>query len=188
MKKVLPIIVLLIFTSCLGTKKVINKEHSLKQTEKVSSKNDSISKTKTEINKEIKDKLIIDVGDSGSDDCNDKIDEILSKLNTSKSSGGNSYKSRYDKETRQLLVDFIVSQTESKQITTDTNSEFVSDKTFEETTKETVKRVIKIIPWWLWIIIAFILRKQIISLISIFFPAIKGIETISDLFTPPTKK
>lgn len=163
MKKIIIVFILVTFTSCLGSKKITEKNNKSVKNEITVSNKDSVSNTNTKINKGVKDKIIIDVASSGSTECDDKIDEILKKLNTSKISGGNSYKSRYDAETRQLLVDFIIAQTEDKEKTLDTNSEFQSEKSLEEKTSENINKVIKVVPWWLWAILIFWFAPQIIE-------------------------
>jgi len=155
MKNILILFILLTVTSCLGTKKTTERNSEIVKTELLQTKKDSISDTKTQVSEAINDKLVIDVGNSGSVECDEKIDEILKKLNTSKSSGGNSYNSRYDAETRQILVDFIIAQTENKETTLDINSEIQSEKSIEEKTSENISKVVKVVPWWLWVILIF---------------------------------
>jgi len=176
---------IILLTGCLGSKSVKERFEKSNSAEITKVEKDSLNDVKTSVNKEIKDNLVIDVGNSGSKECDDKIDEILKRLNTSKTSGSNSYSSRYNEDTRQILIDFIVAQTKDKETTTSVNKEFESEKTFEQETSEKTKKVIKMLPWWVWIIVAFLLRKQIISVIAVFYPPIKGIKTIADLFTPP---
>lgn len=94
---------LLLLTSCSSAKK-LQSENTLLKTE--IQKNDSI-KTVV-ISSEIKDQLITPVVQSNSGNrvldslVNAKVDEILSKLNTQKLSGDNSYSLYYDKLTKQL--------------------------------------------------------------------------------------
>jgi len=176
-------IFILIFclSSCLGTKKTTEKKFQSISTEKVSKSIDSTNNTT--VNKQISDKITVEV--PVSDPIVDaKIDEILRKLNVEKSSGDNKYKIYYDKKLRELRAEFIVGETRNKE--TKTSNEVVSEKAFEQTVTENTKKVIKIIPWYLWLVLIWLTRKIfLIPIISIFIPGIKGINTIQDLLNPP---
>lgn len=175
-------IAFLFLTSCLGTKSVSEKTADTKSVEKTKIKNDSVSSET--VNKGINDQIIVEV--PVSDPAIDaKINEVLRKLNTQKSSGDNSYKLYFDEELRQIRAEFEVAETRNKEVAT--NSQASTEKTFEQTITENTKKVIRMIPWWGWVIIAFLLRKQIIGIIAIFIPQVKGIKTIADLLTPPNK-
>lgn len=114
------ILALLLLTSCNATKKLQNENTTVK-TEL--HKNDSI-KTVV-ISSEIKDQLITPVVQSNSGNrvldslVNAKVDEILSKLNTQKLSGDNSYSLYYDKLTKQL--EFYAKIAQSKNENTSVN-------------------------------------------------------------------
>lgn len=144
---------------CQSAKKVTEIESTSKSIEKSEKVSDSTSNK--QVNGAIKDQITTPVGTTGDAKCDDKIDEILKKLNTSKSSGGNSYKLRYDEETRQLLIDFIIAQTESEQVNTNTSS--VSESTFEEKTDTYISKKIRSIPWWFWVGLIIWFLPQIIE-------------------------
>ena len=177
------LLILLIFTSCLGSKKVTEKESTIKQIEKSEVKKDSSNVTT--VNKAIDDKVTTKVSDSGDEEMNARIDEILRKLNTQKSSGSNNYNLYYDEQLRELRAEFSVGETKDSEIITDKAE--TSEKSYEEQVSENIKKTISIIPWWLWVIAAFVFRKQIIGFIAVFYPPIRGITTVKDLFTPPSK-
>jgi len=127
MKKSITYLVLLItscilFASCSSAKK-IKEENTLLKSE--IQKRDSIKSVV--INQAIDDKLITPVVQSNTGNAvfdslvNAKVDEILSKLNTSKDSGDNSYKLIYDKLTKQLEFYSKIAQTKNEN--TDVKSE-----------------------------------------------------------------
>ncbi|GEC80147.1 hypothetical protein FAQ01_30170 [Flavobacterium aquatile] len=80
------------------------------------------------INQAIDDKLITPVVQSNTGNrkldslVNVKVDEILSKLNTSKNSGDNSYKLIYDKLAKQLEFYSKIAQTKNENSTTKTTN------------------------------------------------------------------
>ena len=108
---------LLLLTSCNATKK-LQSENTTVKTE--IQKNDSI-KTVV-VSREIKDQLITPVVQSNSGNrvldslVNAKVDEILSKLNTQKLSGDNSYSLTYDKLTKQLEFFAKIAQSKNESL------------------------------------------------------------------------
>ena len=120
MKKLAQYIIILIiscfaFTSCSSAKK-LKQENTLLKSE--IQKRDSIKNTV--INKAIDDKLITPIVQSQTGNAvfdslvNVKVDEILSKLNTSKNSGDNGYKLIYDKLKKQLEFYAQIAQTKNE--------------------------------------------------------------------------
>ena len=120
MKKSITYLILLIFsfvllTSCSSAKK-IKEENTILKSE--IQKRDSIKSVV--INQAINDKLITPIAQSNTGNTvfdslvNAKVDEILSKLNTSKDSGDNSYKLIYDKLTKQLEFYSKIAQTKNE--------------------------------------------------------------------------
>jgi hypothetical protein len=105
----------LVFTSCSSAKK-IRQENTLLKSE--IQKRDSIKNTV--INQAIDDKLITPIVQSQTGNVvfdslvNAKVDEILSKLNTSKNSGDNNYKLIYDKFKKQLEFYAQIAQTKNE--------------------------------------------------------------------------
>lgn len=164
-------------------KKTAEKTSDTKTTEFQSVVNDSIQKET--INQGIDDTVTVEV--PVSDPMLDaKIDEILSKLNTSKKSGSNSYKVKYDPDTNTLTQEATIGETKDSEIIS--NKENTTEKSFEQTVTENTKKVIKMIPWWGWAILVWIMRKHIINIIAIFIPGVREIKTINDLLNPPNRK
>ena len=167
----------------LGSKKVTetNKETTL--IEKTEIKKDS---TSIEIvSKKIDDSIIIEVPVSDPE-VDAKIDEILSKLNMSKSSGDNSYRFYYDSKLRELRAEFEIGETKDSEVIK--SEETVSEMSFTEKTDEYISKKIKTLPWWIWLIGIWLIRKHIINIIGIFVPGVKGIKTVQDLLNPPKKE
>lgn len=120
MKKLAQYIILfaicsMVFTGCSSAKK-LKQENTLLKSE--IQKRDSIKNTV--INKAIDDKLITPIVQSQTGNVvfdslvNAKVDEILSKLNTSKNSGDNGYKLIYDKLKKQLEFYALIAQTKNE--------------------------------------------------------------------------
>lgn len=182
MKKLFLILILFTFCSCLGTKKTTEKTSDKVSTEKVETSSDS---TSTEVvNKAINDTVKIQVPVSDPE-VDAKVDEILRRLNSSKSSGDNSYRFYYDEKLRELRAEFEVGQTSDKVVEKSDTS--TVEKTFEEKIAESSKKVVKMLPWWAWLLAAWLLRKQIIDIIALFVPGIRGIKSLSDLLNPPNR-
>ena len=105
----------IVFTGCSSAKKY-KEENTLLKSE--IQKRDSIKNTI--INKAIDDKLITPIVQSQTGNAvfdslvNAKVDEILSKLNTSKNSGDNGYKLIYDKLKKQLEFYAQIAQTKNE--------------------------------------------------------------------------
>jgi hypothetical protein len=128
MKKIIQIITLLfiislVVTSCSSVKK-ITKEDTLIENE--IQRSDSIKNTV--VNKEINDQLITSVAQSHTGNAsldslvNAKVDEILSKLNTSKNSGDNSYRLIYDKFKKQLEFNARIAKTQNDNLAVQNNN------------------------------------------------------------------
>lgn len=109
------IISIMVFTSCSSVKK-LKQENTLLKNE--IQKRDSIKNTV--INQAIDDKLVTPITQSQTGNVvfdslvNAKVDEILSKLNTAKNSGDNSYKLIYDKLKKQLEFYAQIAQTQNE--------------------------------------------------------------------------
>lgn len=120
-KFLLLILLSLVFISCSSAKKY-KQENTLLKSE--IQKRDSIKSTV--INQAIDDKLITPVIQSNTGNAvldslvNAKVDEILSKLNTSKNSGDNSYKLIYDKLAKQIEFYSKIAQTQNEKTATKT--------------------------------------------------------------------
>lgn len=105
----------LILTSSCGSKKIINRVSEKEKT--TFTKSDSVKLV--ERNKAIVDSLKLKIaqsttGDKQFDDAvNKAVSEILNKLNTSKSSGDNSYSITYDDILKELRAVMNIAPTES---------------------------------------------------------------------------
>jgi hypothetical protein len=114
----------LVFIGCSSAKKY-KEENTLFKSE--IQKRDSLKSVI--INQAIDDKLITPVVQSSTGNrkldslVNAKVDEILSKLNTSKNSGDNSYKLIYDKLAKQLEFYSKMAQTKNENTATKTTNE-----------------------------------------------------------------
>lgn len=182
MKHIFLIVLILTLTGCFGSKKVTEKTITTKQTEKIEIKKDSSKIVNT--NKAIKDKVITSVP-SVTPEIDALVDEVLSKLNTSKSSGSNSYNQKYNKDTREIVTDIEIGETQDVAI--NTNMETAIEKSFEQKIDEYIFKKIKVMPWYIYGLLIFLFRNQLIGLLSFFFPGIKAIKTFTDLrkkFTP----
>lgn len=147
MKNLIYILVFVLFTSCLGSKKVMETNKST--TEKQSSEVVKDSTTNTETNAEIKDRIVINVPETDNTEVMEMFTSVLRRLNTSKSSGSNSYQMRYDEETKELIADIKVAATEMQKTRVTSDSKI--EKSFEQTTDEYISKKVKLIPWWFWI-------------------------------------
>lgn len=175
MKKIIFVLVVVLFSSCLGAKKIIEKSKETAKSEKNEVKKDS-SNVK-EKNGAIKDRIVVNVPKTDNKEVMQMFNNLLSQLNTSKSSGTNSYRSRYDKEKDQLIIDFVVAATENLKVITNTESK--EEKTFEQKTNEYYKKVITTMPWYLWVLAYFVfLDGKVVALLSNFIPGLKGATSI----------
>ena len=113
-----------VFIGCSSAKKY-KQENTLLKSE--IQKRDSLKSVI--INQAIDDKLITPVVQSSTGNpvldslVNAKVDEILSKLNTSKNSGDNSYKLIYDKLAKQLEFYSKMAQTKNENTATKTTTD-----------------------------------------------------------------
>ena len=181
----LAFILLLFFTSCLGSKRVAEKTSDKSLIE--ITKTDSTAKET--VNKGIEDKAVFKVAESSTGDVqfdnrvNDAVANILRSINFQKSSGDNSYRLYYDEKLRELTAQIQVGETSSKEVAT--NKEV--DKEQTETSTESLKKYTSMIPWWGWLIGFIVLFKQIMGVIGVIYPPARGITSIAELFRPPNK-
>ena len=168
MKKLILLGLVLIMTSCFGTKKTVEKTTTTNEKEKIESVSDSVSKVT--INKAIDDKITTKIAETGDADLDARIDEILSKINTSKSSGSSSYNLYFNKKTRELIAELKIGQTQDS--ISSTSNVLIVEKTTQELITEYSETIRNMIPWWLWVIVAFFLLPHILKILSIFNPAI----------------
>lgn len=179
------IISLLLITGCLGTKQVTEKARTKSLIERTSQKKDSLSAI--EKNKAIADKLDIAVPKSNTNDAvfnkrvNEKVDEILAKLNTTKTSGDNSYKLYYNLLKRQIEFEAKIGETQNS--TTATNSEDTREQSVEGKIETYIYKKVVTAPWYFWLLFYFIfLDARLTRLLSNVFPWLKGSSTILAIF------
>src|SRR5690606_36874900 len=101
------------FLSC-STFKESSKRSVTREKQNTVLVKDSTAKIETSL--PIKDNIVINVPRSQDEALNKALDAILSNLNTSKTSGNNSYKSTYDAENQRLLIEFLIGQTQNKDV------------------------------------------------------------------------
>lgn len=195
MKKIIIIIFALFLTSCLSTKKTIKNFE--KQKEKIEIKKDSIQKVsekkseKIEVSNPISKKNSISLKTADSL-TNAKINKALRNFSYKDKSGKNTVSARYDEKTMQLILEAFISGSQNKttentlDTETNTNTETTSEKKFEKNVEKYIKKIV--IPWWGYLILIFLFRKTIFSILAFFLPQIRGIKTLTDLITPPEKK
>lgn len=175
-------------TSCSGLKNIFKKETDKQLTESTVKETDSTS-TKT-INKAIKDDFSLKVPQSFSNDSivdikvNKRVNQILSGIDISKTSGDNSYRVWWDPKQKRIRV--FVNIAETKNEVTDTNNNKETQKSYIEIVKEEWKKVV--LPWWIWLIPVFIFRKSIFSFLGFFIPSLKTTQTIRDIIPKNNSK
>jgi len=175
---------ILFFTSCsvfnLGKKKQEQKERTTKTTELSEVKKDSSNIKNVNVSETKKETLPIDKRSSISlqtadSIANKRINEALRNFKITDRSGGNSFSAKYDEATMRLIFDAYIEGTKSieKETNTDqlinTNTESKTDKTFEEEVSEKSKKVIKMIPLWIWVVVGVWFFPQILSRLKTVF-------------------
>lgn len=182
---------ILLLSSCLGTKKIVEKKAIKNTTEKVEVKKDSTNVV--EKNRAIADKLDVAVPKAKTSDANfnkivdEKVDEILAKLNTTKTSGDNSYRLYYNLLKRQVEFEAKIGETQNEN--TSTNSEEKTEKTTEEVIDTYIYKRVTTMPWYLWVAIYFMFFDgKIASLLSNFIPQLRGATSILSMFSLLKKK
>ena len=156
-------------SSCSTLGKIAKKETVTNATEVVKTDNKEISTTRT--SEAIQDRVIINVPESDNKELMDMFNSMMKQMNISKSSGSNSYNSKYNEELKQWVIDFTVAQTlnKEKEKVTDTKSE----KTFEQSVDEYIKKIV--IPWWVYAIAFVLLYPNIEKIFTTVFGLIKRI-------------
>ena len=184
MKKIVLLFICIVLTGCLGTKRIVEKKATKVTTEKVEVKKDSTNVV--EKNKAIADKLDIAVTNAKTSDADfnkkvdQKVDEILAKLNTTKTSGDNSYKLYYNLLKRQVEFEARIGETQNENTTT--NLQEKTEKTTDEIIDTYIYTRITTVPWYLWIALYFMFFDgKIASLLSNFIPQLKGATSILSL-------
>jgi len=170
----------LLFSGCLGTKKVTESKKETKTVENTVAKKDSVKTVET--NAKIDDAIVTVVPETNPE-LDAKIDDILSKLNTKKRSGSNNYSFYYDRLKRELTAEFEVGETQNSNVVT--NDSTVVEKTFEEKTDDYIYKKITALPWWAYLVVAYLLRSQLIGLVGFFMPGVRNIKSIKGFTKKP---
>lgn len=178
-KAILIVFATLSLISCMGTKKVTETKQTTKETTSVEKSSDSSSTVK--INKAVDDKVSTKVEKTGDPFLDAKIDEILNKINTSKSSGANSYNLYFNKKTRELIAELKMGQTQDS--ISSTKNSLKSESSFENEIESYVFKKIRAIPWWIWALLVWMLRKPIWWILVQLLPFLKGITVIHKFIT-----
>ena len=148
MKKILFFIICMSFSSCLGVKKFVEKKSVSKLTEKTEISTDSVA-TK-EVTREINNEYTIPLKSTDSL-VNNRIREALQNFQAGAKSGGNSTRIIFDANALALKIASFVGETQNTN--TATNNETKIEKTDEERIVEISKKVYKMIPWWIWVVV-----------------------------------
>jgi hypothetical protein len=182
--------ILFFATSCsvfnLGKKKQSEKETTSKNSEISDVKKDStnvIFKDKKEVTEKTSpiqksNSVSLKTADSLT---NVKINQALKNFRFYDRSGGNSVSAKYDEKTMQLLIEAFVAGTVNKETNTDseqktaTNQTSISEKTTEEIIEETSSTVIKMLPWWVWLIGVVYFAPIIIDRVGFLISPLKGL-------------
>jgi hypothetical protein len=170
-KTCIMIFIILLFSGCMATKKTSDKETATtSSTTQVDTKKDE---EKTTTNEAIKDNIVINVPESNNAEAMRMFNEMMKQMNSSKSSGSNSYNSRYDEENRKWIIDFIVAQTENKEKSSESDKASTSDTTFDQKVDDYIKKIV--IPWWMYLIGGYFLFLALKPLLMIIFPQLSVI-------------
>lgn len=186
MKNIIYILIILLTLSSCG---ITKREHSDSTIIKEKIEKNKDSSNVIENNKAIKDKATIAITESNTGDrnfdeaVNKAVTSILRSINFQKTSGDNSYKFYYDERLKELRAEFEIGATQNKEVTTNENSK--EKYSVVKEVEDYIKKII--IPWWAYLILLYLLRKPVINIIGMFFPAVRGIKSVQDLLTPPKK-
>ena len=161
MKYILILLCSILFVSCLGTKKTIENDTKLSEKEKTEVKKDSSSNTV--INAKIDDEFLLSLRTQDSA-TNAAIVNALRDFKQEKKSGGNSTSIYFDEEALAFRLRNIIEETQNKE--TETNNSSITEKTTEETVKEYSKTVIRMLPWWVWVVAIFFALPYIINTVT----------------------
>lgn len=166
-------ILFLLFSSCLGSKKTTEKTSNTKIEN--SSKTEKDSSVVKEKNNAIEDRITINVPKTDNKELMEMFNNAMRQLNTSKTSGTNSYTSVFDEELMKWIIEFKIGETINKDTNVNNNSETKNSEKI--ITEETFKKTVSQIPWWGWAILIIWLLPSIIEKIMFFINPIKSIIT-----------
>lgn len=147
--------------SCLGTKTVVENSEKIKQSEKVEISTDTIQKET--VNRAIDDEFLLSLRTSDSI-TNEVIRKALEGFEAQKSSGSNTSSIYFDYERLAFVLRNTVGETKDTELST--SKEEKTEKSTEVLIKEYTKKVVKMIPWWVWAVVAFIALPHILKLFT----------------------
>ncbi len=166
--KILFLLVLL--TSCVGQKKVLKSNHDKETVEKIIVKKDSAKLIDRSL--AINDRFLLSLKTN-----NKSIDSVirtrLKDFSASKKSGKNFYTAKFDYD--KLALSIIAKMDETKTIQTEKNTEKDIKKDTKQTDSDYFYNKIKVVPWWLWALVAFWLLPQIVDRLRMFLTPISYI-------------
>lgn len=152
-----------LLTGCVGQKKVVKEAHKVEREKEIVVKKDSSKIVDRSL--AIKDKILLSLK------TNDKkIDSLvrlrLKGFSTQKRSGKNYYTAKFDYEKLALIIAAVIEETKS--INTEKNTEKNTKQDTKQSDYEYFYSKIKVVPWWIWTVIAFWLLPQIIDRVRFF--------------------
>lgn len=159
---------IIMLSSCAGKKVISEEKESIKVEKTSSSTKDTASKV--EVSKKIDNEYTIPLRTSDSL-VNLRIREALKNYSAGTKSGGNSFSIKFDEESLMLKIQAIVDESKKEELVVISDSK--ETEAIEVVSEKNVKKVLKIIPWWIYAIVVWMLRKQIFSTISTFYPPLK---------------
>jgi len=188
--KYFALLLIVLCTSCLGTKKISEKTSAKSTTETTAVKQDSVAKET--VNKGIDDTATFKVAQSNTGDAdfdarvNAAVANVLRSINFQKSSGDNSYQLMYNERLNQLEARMQVGETRNTAL--ETHKDVSNEKASTEESTDTSKKVINQIRGWGWVVAFVFFFKNIMGVVGNIYPPARGIESIADLFNPPHKQ
>ena len=203
MKKIILLLFIVLFSSCLGTKKVIKTTKKEVTEESLMSRIDSLFKLKEKEFKSVKKskpiKKVNSISLKTADSiANKKINEALRNFRYTEKSGKNTLNAFYDEKTIQLILKAYIEgsksvKTESsKETESSLNKETESSSNKETEWSEEIYKRITTLPWWSYIAIYFLfLDRKITYILGEFIPFLSGknsILSIISLFFKKTKE
>jgi hypothetical protein len=175
MRNWLVILCLVFLSSCALSKKTQRHTEYVQKSEKEVKKRDSVARVV--VNGAIKDQLHLWVPEINTKDgafntrCTEEIDRLLQQLNTEKSSGNNSYKMFYDIEKRLIALKVQIQETSSRESSV-ANTHFKQIDYTKEIDAYVYKKI-RVIPWWLYLIIVIWFFPNLVQVIKYLLVPIK---------------
>ncbi len=164
------ILLTFLLIGCVGQKKVVKEAHRVESEKETTIKKDSSKVVDRSLAINDKIQLSLKTNDK-------KIDSLirlrLKGFSTQKKSGKNYYTAKFDYEKLALILATVVGET--KNINTETNTEKDTKEDIKQSDYEYFYAKIKVVPWWLWVLVAFFLLPKIIDNILYFVSPFKSL-------------